>query len=284
MSSQDDTVQRFLFDKLAMRGAIVHLDESYQTIMRQHAYPKSVAKLLGEALLSAVLLCNTIKFEGQLTIQFQSDGLISLLVAKCNHKGLIRAMSQWDHAALSDELEYALGDGQLVITIERDDAVKPYQSIVPFNRKSIAGALENYFEQSEQLPTQFVFAVDKGRAAGMMLQRMPDENFEQDNWDKAAMIMQTVTTEELFGLENEKLIHRLYHEEDIRLFDVSPVEFYCNCSVERMANAIRACGKDEIEQILAEKQEVAVCCEYCNHEYKFSKDDIHGILNPTASS
>lgn len=280
---QHDTIQRFLFEDHGVRGEIAHLNESYLTIMRQHAYPLVVQGLLGQALMAAVLMMNTIKIKGQLTLQFQSDGPIRMLVAKCDSNNHIRGLAQFDPGAISEELEYAMADGHLVVTIERDDVVKPYQSIVPLKRRTITEALADYFAQSEQLPTQFLIAVEDDHVAGMMLQAVPERQLDDEEkqafWQHASMLAQTLTPDELFTLDNEVILHRLYHQEKVRLYDLQPIEFRCRCSIERMENAIKTLGKDEALEEIEGKQEIIVTCEYCNHEFAFDRDHVMRLFS-----
>ena len=177
-----DTTRRFLFEHEPIRGQMAVLNQSYQTIMQQHGYPKSVARFLGEALVCSMLLIGVVKLKGQITIQFQSDGAIKMLVAKCNHLGHIRGLAQWRPDALQQDLNHALGQGELVVTMLRDDALEPYQSIVPLMNQSISRALEHYFMQSEQLPTRILLSVDDNQASGLLLQQMPDQTDDNNAW------------------------------------------------------------------------------------------------------
>lgn len=282
MNNQPDSAQRFLFITHNVRGEIVRLDESFQTIMRQHAYPKVVQKLLGETLLAAVLISDMIKYKGQLTIQFQSDGPIKLLVAKCDHHLYIRGLAQWEQDALSEELKTALGDGELVMTIERDDLVQPYQSIVPVKRRTVGKALEQYFLQSEQLATKFLLLVTQNQAVGILLQKMPTKSLEEQNnhfWQQVTHSLEVIHAEEVIAYDNAVLLKRLHPNENIQMFTEKSVAFRCRCTIERMEDAVKTFGKEEAEKILAEKHNLVVTCEYCNNEYNFNRDEVKQIFS-----
>ena len=274
--SDTDTLQRFVFEHADIRGEIVHLSASYQAIMQQHQYPPIIQRLLGEALLAVALLSASIKFKGQLTLQFSGDAPIKLLVAKCDDEMHIRGLAQFDENALPADLEYAFYNGRLVVTIEQDDKVMPYQSIIPLNGRSITSGLELYFAQSEQIPTRIWLTTDHGVAAGMLLQLLPGLDSEERErfWEHAVKIGETITDIELKQLDNLTILHRLYHEEDLRLFDPSPVIFRCHCSRDKMLQAVRLLGETEANDILKHNKEIVVNCEYCNREYAFDKVDI----------
>lgn len=277
----NDTIQRFIFDKADIRGEIVHLHASYRAIMEQHAYPPIIQQILGQCLVAATLLTSIIKFKGELTLQFQGDGPVKLLVAKCTDDFNLRGLCQWSEDLLaSDNHENLLGDGKLIVTVQGHTLPKPYQSIIPLNNHSIAKSLEDYFAQSEQLSTRIWLAVDEFNAAGMLLQLLPEKtHFDREIfWEHAVKLGETITDEELLTLSNPIILHRLYHLEDLRLFDPDNVKFNCSCNLTKMENAVRTLGQTESEEILQEKQVIVITCEYCNHEFQFDKVDVAKIF------
>lgn len=275
-----DTLQRFVFEHADIRGEIVHLSASYQAIMKQHLYPPIIQELLGEALLAVTLLTASIKFKGQLTLQFYGEEPITLLVAKSDHEFHIRGLAQFDEEALSSELDRAFREGKLIVTIEPDDKVAPYQSIIPLNGQSITNALEFYFAQSEQIPTRLWLATGQGVAAGMLLQLLPGKPSEERErfWEHAVKIGETITNVELQQLNNETILHRLYHEEDLRLFDPTPVIFRCQCTLDRMQQAVRLLGEVDAMDMVRHNKEILVTCEYCNREFSFDAVDVASIF------
>lgn len=277
-----DTITRFIFEKADIRGEIAHLDETYQKLLSFHHYPPLLKQLLGEALLAAVLMTATIKFKGQLTLQLQTNQVIKLLLVKCSHDFKVRALIQFDKDESSEKMAHALQEGKLVITIEPDDKVRPYQSIVPLQGNSLAQALEYYFAQSEQLTTKFNFAVSDGKASGMLLQLLPEHKKSEQReefWQYATKIGDTLSNDELQTLDNETILYRLYHETNLRLFESATVAFYCPCSKERMARAIQTLGEEEAKSMLKQQQTINVHCEFCLQNYAFDKVDIEWLFH-----
>lgn len=277
-----DSLQRFIFEDADIRGEITHLNQSFNTIMQQHNYPQPVQLLLGEALSTAVLLCATLKFKGQLTLQFQSDGIIKMLVAKCNDLFEIRGLAQFDIEALAKDMSSTelLGEGQLVVTIQSDERPEPYQSIIPLEKQGIARSVELYFAQSEQLATKLWLAVSPDHAVGMLLQLLPERSSREREhfWEYAVKLGETIKNNELLELDNLTILRRLYHEEDIRLFEPHTIQFKCNCNRSKMANAVRLLGKTDAEELLSDKQYINVTCEFCNSHYNFDKVDVAEIF------
>lgn len=278
--SEHDTLQRFIFEHAEIRGEIAHLGPSFQRIMQQHDYPKAIHQLLAEMLLSTVLMASMIKFEGQLTAQLVTPGAVKVLVAKCDHNYNVRAYAKFDQTQITPAAPTpSLNDGKLVITIEHANQ-KPYQSMVKIRDNSIQRSLEHYFSQSEQISTKLWLAVDDHRAAGMLLQLLPQPSCSQREqfWEYATVLGETLTPSELLTLDNKTLLHRLYHEQDVRLFEPSTVQFKCSCSVDKMGQALRMLGIEEAKRLLNEQPRIEVRCEYCNHHYQFDSIDVETLF------
>lgn len=281
---KEDSIQRFFFEHEDVRGQVVHLHDAYQTIMTQHAYPAHIRKILGESLLAAVMMANTIKFKGDLTIQFQSKGPLKTIVAKCTHDNHIRGFVDWDHSASAEAISQNLGQGQLVVTIMQAGQ-KPYQSIVPLENHTVTEALEFYFAQTEQLSTRIWCAVTEDSASGMMLQIIPQSSGPSSPekrelfWEHATKLGETITSEELLTLENQTILHRLFHEEDVRLFEANAIAFQCSCDLDRMKNAIRMLGEADAMALLSTHKEISIACEYCNAQYAFNQAEVQAIFH-----
>lgn len=276
--SSADLLQRFSFDDTVIRGEIAHLNATYQEVLDRHQYPDVVARPLGELMAATALLSTTLKFKGRLTLQVRLPGNVSLLQSETDEQGRLRAIARYDTEQASDEL--TLADGQLVITLEPEQGQR-YQGIVAIDGGNIAQALENYFEQSEQLPTRFWLASDASCAAGFMLQRMPETTTAQHNpedWNRIHHLATTLKNDELLLLDNETLLHRLYHEEEIRIYPASKLDFYCTCSRPRLANALRQLGEAELRTILEESGHIEINCDFCQQQYLFHTADVDDLF------
>jgi molecular chaperone Hsp33 len=176
------------------------------------------------------------------------------------------------------------------VTLETDDGAQRYQGIVPISGARLADSLQIYFENSEQLPTRLWLYADGHGASGMLLQRLPgsaartDAAAVDDAWRRVQLIGDTLTSQELRTLTDAQILHRLFNEDDLRLFEPSPVYFRCRCSRERVAGMLQGLGEDETRAILAERGEVEVRCDFCNRAYVFDAVDVERIFNPGASS
>lgn len=274
-----DSLQRFLFEHAAIRGEIVHLDATWRAVLERRNYPPALRVILGESMAAAALMSATVKFAGRLVMQIQGPGPIKLLVVECTSNHTMRAMAKWTDEIPSGPLAAMVGDGRLAITLDPTEGRERYQGIVSFVGNSIADSLQNYFSHSEQLPTRLWLTADSSQAAGMLLQRLPsDKRLDPDAWVRAVHLGSTITRNELLTLSARRIIHRLYHEEDIRLFDSIPLGFRCYCSRDGVSDALRMLGSDEIESILEQEESITVNCEFCNQQYKFDCVDAKHIL------
>ncbi|EXF44374.1 Hsp33-like chaperonin [Pseudomonas sp. BAY1663] len=276
-----DQTQRFLFDDSDVRGEIATLEESYQHVLAKHDYPEPVAQLLGELLAAAALLVGTLKFDGLLILQARSSGAVPLLMVECSSEREVRGIARYhaEQIAPGASLAELMPEGMLAITIDPANGQR-YQGIVGLEGVNLAACLTDYFAASEQLPTRFWLNADSRRACGLLLQQLPADRIkdveERDaSWEHLRTLADTLTAEELLGLDSETLLHRLYHQEQLRLFDARPIQFRCSCSRERSARALVSLGRHDAEQLVAEQGgTVSIDCQFCNQKYTYDAADI----------
>ena len=274
-----DSLQRFIFEHAPIRGEIVHLDATWQAVLDRRDYPAPVRDILGEMMAAAALLTATLKFDGRLIMQVQGQGPVSLLMVECTSRRTLRAIAQWNGEVPEAPLSDLVGDGRLAVTIDPTKGKERYQAVVELEGLSVAEAFENYFARSEQLDTRLWLAADPNQAAGMLLQKLPESPLtDEDAWNRAVHLGSTLTRQELLALPVRDILHRLYHEEDIRLFSRVPVSFRCSCSRERVESVLRMLGLDEIHGILAEQGSVRVDCEFCGNRYTFDRIDAEQLF------
>lgn len=273
-----DYLQRFSFDGTDVRGEITHLNESYQEVIRRHKYPQLVATHLGELMAATAILSATLKFAGRITLQARLEGNIRLLQAETNEKGQLRAIARYDET--TDNHELIFENGQLIITLEPEQGQR-YQGITAISGGNIAAALEEYFAQSEQLPSLFWLTADGKNAAGLMIQKIPtpaEEIADEDAWDRIHQLSATVKDEELLGLPADVLLHRLFHEENTRVFPSTELGFYCSCSKPRIATALTQLGYDELNALLEEQKRISINCEFCQQHYSFDRKEVESLF------
>ncbi|SIQ82729.1 Hsp33 family molecular chaperone HslO [Marinobacterium stanieri] len=278
--SNPDQIQRILFEQIDVRGVVAGLDASYQEVLARHDYPPVLQRLLGEMLAAVSLLSITLKFEGRLLLQAQGEGNVSLLMAECNHHQHLRAIARYegevDESLAFNEL---LKKGRIALTIEPEQGQR-YQGVVPLEEATLAGCLQAYFEQSEQLGTSIQLTADGNRAAGLMLQVLPAEETGDEDWSRVSMLASTLSDDELLNLDNEALLFRLFHEETCRLYEPQPLVFQCDCSRERSAEALKFMTEDELLDILEEQNGlIDVGCQFCNQQYHFDETDIRALFS-----
>ncbi|ORU91538.1 MAG: molecular chaperone Hsp33 [Cycloclasticus sp. symbiont of Bathymodiolus heckerae] len=279
MTTQNkDQLFRFLFEELGVRGEIISLDKSWKTALSIHSYPPVVAEQLGQALAASLLLSATLKFDGSLILQIQSDGPIRMLVAQSSNQQSVRGLAHWNGDIRHGNLPSLFGEGRLVLTIKPDNG-KAYQGIVSLEGESLADAIESYFSQSEQLKTRLWFAVDGDRAVGLLLQELPAQDDEQSGWQHVETLADTITQKELLSLSSEDVIYRLFHEESVRLYDPQPVEFKCDCSREKVETSLLTLGRNELTDLLKERGIIEADCDFCNQQYRFNTADIEEVFN-----
>ncbi|PPD48941.1 MAG: Hsp33 family molecular chaperone HslO [Methylotenera sp.] len=290
MNKLPDTLQRFVFENTPIRGNLVNLTSTLQLALNKQHLPAGLKRALGELMAASALLTATLKMSGSLVLQIQSKGALKLLVVECNCEFGIRATAKWK-GEVSDEqnLFDLIAHGQFMITLDPKDGRQAYQGIVPLEGDSISTILENYMLRSEQIDTRIWLHCDGNSAAGMLLQKLPEtmnqitqtedlSSQDLDAWNRIGHLAGTITDDELLNLPTEILLKRLFHEEDVRLFEASNTKFYCSCSRESVSGMLRMLGNEEITSIIEEQGKIEVNCDFCNAHYSFDKVDATQLM------
>ncbi len=276
----NDSRQRFIFEDAPVRGEIVRLNATWQAVLERHPYPRQLQTLLGELMAATALLSATIKFNGSLIVQLQGEGPLHLVVVECTSDNTMRATAKWQGELISGSFTELLGGkGRFVITIVPEEGKQNYQGTVELSGNSIAEVLEHYMMRSEQLDTRFWLIADSQHAVGLLLQKLPSATLEDtDDWERIRLLTATVEPHELLNVPTETLLHRLYSQEDVRLFEARPISFRCSCSRERVVAMLRMLGHAEVKTILQERDKVEVHCEFCNRNYQFDSVDAEQVF------
>lgn len=284
-----DTLRKFMFEHSAVRGELVELPQTWQQVQMRRSYPAPVRNVLGEMMAAAALLSANLKFNGAIVMQIHGDGPLKLLVVECDSQLRMRATAKLapdasvaENASLQ-ELVNQNGQGRFVITLDPKDKLpgqQPYQGIVPLDGDSVSVILENYMLRSEQLDTKLWLAADDKVARGLLLQKLPQEGGigitvadDGETWNRTVALASTVQEEELLTTDIDTLLHRLFWEETIRMFEPMQPAFECSCNREKVGNMLKMLGQEEVDSALAELGQLTINCDFCGQEYTFDKVD-----------
>ncbi|NYT59709.1 Hsp33 family molecular chaperone HslO [Alcaligenaceae bacterium] len=285
-----DELKKYLLSDHSTRIQAVRLNQAWKTGLAHQHYPACIQTLLGELVAASILLTSNIKFDGALVLQLQGDGPIALIVVECTTDLSIRATVsvREGHDIPADGTLQSLlntnGTGRFVVTLDpgsKNNDLKPYQGIIPLEGDSVAHVLERYMRDSEQLDTRLWLASDAEHVAGLLLQRLPAHGGHEsttpeqqaETWTRAGHLASTLKHEELLTLDIDTLIKRLFWEEELLTFEPQSVRWYCPCTRERVAGMLQALGREEVEDILSERQEIDILCNFCGKPYQFDAVD-----------
>jgi molecular chaperone Hsp33 len=283
---ESDSVVRFLFENCAVRGVWVRLQESCSSMLALKEMSQASKVLLGESLAASVLLSCTIKMQGRVAIQARGDGALKLLVAESTQDAGVRGVIDMDPGVdplAVPSLQQLIGSGYLSVTLLPEDG-ESYQGIVPLQGARLQDCLADYFALSEQLPTALWLASDGKCASGLLLQAMPSGDGNDVSWQHLHVLASTLKNDELLSLPCEVLLHRLFHQETVRVFKPEPIRFQCTCSEERSHNALAILGRDELYKLFAEQPEVVVDCQFCGAQYRYTAKDMVDVLGEMSPS
>ena len=276
-SDAPDTLTRFLLPAAGVRGVAVRLDATWDAVAGRADYPQAARELLGEAAAAAVLFTGHTKVDGRLSIQIRGERGLRTLFAECTAAGTVRGIVQLTEGQDAPRDLRDLRDALLAITIENPglDPREPqrYQSLVGLDASRLAEAFEDYFRQSEQLPTRLLLAADGGLTGGLMLQKLPGDEGDDDGWNRVGALFDTLAEAELLATPVPVLLHRLFHEESPQVLTERPVRFGCSCSHERVASMLQSLVEEEATAALADGV-AEVRCEFCGQRYRFTPAEI----------
>ncbi|MBV1704796.1 MAG: Hsp33 family molecular chaperone [Hyphomicrobiales bacterium] len=293
----DDALLPFAVEPLDVRGRLVRLGPAIDAILRRHAYPAPVARLLAEAAALAALLGSSLKGGARFQLQARGDGAVSMLVVDYDAPASLRAYARFEAERLSTATEGAapLGHGHLAFTIEPGGGLARYQGIVDLDEGGLEGAAHRYFERSEQIPSLVRLAAGEvvthegtsWRAGGLLTQFLPKSELrarvadldpgdapagaarhaiaEDEAWSEAKALAGTVEDHELLdpSLSGERLLFRLFHERGVRVFAHETLRDACRCSDGRVVALLRGFPPADRAAMVGDDGMISVTCEFC---------------------
>ena len=279
----DDNITPFVFDSLPVRGALVRLSRSWRRMLRDHDYSPLVRETLGHAAAATGLIAHSLKFDGAVTLQIQGSAGLRMLVMQCTSELELRGMASADDSGAVKSFGDLVRGAHCAITVDAGE--RPYQGIVEMERSSLADSLENYFARSVQVPSHVSLVSDESLSGGLLLQQMPGQTgLDEDDWNRLGYMGATLQTADFASVDGLALIGRLFPEDDVRVFEPRPVVFRCRCSRRRTEEILRMLGEAETREVLAERGQVVVTCEYCGHRRSFDAIDISRVFTANAVS
>ncbi len=295
----------------AVRGRFVRLGPVLDDILDRHAYPEPVGRLLAEMLTLASAMAAALKYDGIFTLQTKSDGAISLMVADVTANGEVRGYAQYDSArlvaaesAVGPTVPRLLGKGHFAFTVDQGPHTERYQGVVDLRGDHFSDCVHHYFRQSEQIDVWIKLAAGRDeaerlgsaaaplRAAAMMLQRIPGDDgrgetqqASEAEWAHAVALASTLRDAEMLdpALTPPKLLHRLFHEHGVRVYEPRPVRRGCRCSRQRVAGVLQMLPDAELREMIVDGS-AEVVCEFCAASFQFSATELEQLRRESAAS
>jgi molecular chaperone Hsp33 len=306
-------LHRFLFDGLPVRGALVRLSSCWREALAcradSGAFPSPVRALLGEMTAAGMLMQSNLKFDGALVMQLHGDGPLKLAVAEVRSDFRFRATAQViepiaEQASLQ-QMVNVTGAGRCAIMLDASDrplGTLPYQGVVPLYGDqgepltALSEVIEHYMLQSEQLDTRLLLAANDDVAAGILVQRMPvisvdkfddyDSEAEigcNEDFNRIAHLTATLRRDELLTLDVDSIMRRLFWQENVSRFVAETARFACSCDATRVRQMLIGLGRDELDDIIAERQFIEVGCDFCGRQYRYVAADVAEMFENTAA-
>lgn len=271
-----DSIIGFSFESLPVRGALIHMGRSWRRMQRDHEYSPLVAETLGHAAAATGLVAQSLKFDGTITLQLQGSGVMQMLVMQCTSDFDMRGMAiVEDGGEAADFKELAKG-AHCAITVDAGE--RPYQGIVAIDGDTLASSLEHYFERSVQVPSHVALVANNEIAGGLLLQQMPGQPIDEDDWNRLHFLAETLSIADFEGDAGLELIGKLFAEDDVRVYEPKPVDFRCRCSSQKVEDVLKMLGEDEARAALEELGSIEIVCEYCGHKRGYDAIDVSRLF------
>lgn len=271
-----DSIIPFAFETLPVRGALIHMGRAWRRMQRDHDYSPLLVETLGHAAAATGLIAQSLKFDGAITLQIQGSGALRMLVMQCtsNHEMRGMAVMQEGSAALnfSDLAEGA----RCAITVDAGD--RPYQGIVAMDGRSLSASLEHYFQRSVQVPSHIALTANDNVAGGILLQQMPGQSIDPDDWNRLHFLVATLSAADFDGVAGLELLGKLFAEDDVRAYEARPVRFRCRCSARKAEDVLKMIGEHEARAALEEQGNIEIVCEYCGRRRTFDAVDVERVF------
>lgn len=280
-----DAVIPFVFESLPVRGALVQLENTWQRMQRDRDYPDPVAEVLGYSAAATALIAQSLKFDGTITFQINSDGPLNMLVMQSTDDLDLRGMASAQDVAGDMEFSDLVAGARCAVTVESGAMERAYQGIVEISPDSLAASLENYFAQSVQVPSHLHLEGDDVKCGGILLQQMPEESPTlEDDWRRLGYLAKTLRAEDLADGASHELLHRIFAEDDVRAFRPRGARFRCRCSRQKVEEVLRLLGEKETRSACETHGRVEVTCEYCGRVRIFDAVDVARVFAEQALS
>ena len=246
-------------------------------MLRDHDYDALVMETLGHAAAATGLIAQSLKFDGAITLQIQSTSALQMLVMQCTSNLDVRGMAVVDAEKAATNFAELTTGAHCAVTV--DNGERPYQGIVEMNSESLAASLEHYFARSVQVPSHIMLLADDDFAAGILLQQVPGQTIDEDDWNRLHYLIETLTPRDFDGDAGLKLIGKLFAEDDVRVYEPRPVNFCCRCSAQKVEDVLKMLGEKEAREALAEQGGIEIICEYCGHRRHFDAVDVERLFS-----
>ncbi len=247
---------------------------------------------LGRALMAASMMgCQLKEEKGAVTLTVKGGGPLGTVMAVSDREGNVRGYVGDGSVELPlkapGKLDVGAGVGRDgTLTVIKDIGLKePYVGTVPLVSGEIAEDVTSYFAVSEQVPTACALGVLVGtdrsvaQAGGYLIQLLPGATEEEiDRVEAGVARLGAVTAALERGLDGEGLLREALDGFQLRVLERAPVEYRCYCSRTRMEKALISLGAKDLREIIQERGEAELTCQFCDKSYHFTKEELEGLL------
>jgi molecular chaperone Hsp33 len=274
-----------------VRAYAVRTTETVSEAQKRHQTWPTASAALGRAMTAGVMLGSMLKGDAKLTIKVEGGGPIGVILVDSNSNGEVRGYvtNPQTHFELNNKgkLDVARAVGtEGTLTIVKDLGLKDHFSgQVPIVSGELGEDFTYYLVTSEQVPSSVGVGVLVNpdntilASGGFVIQLLPGTNDEtitkiEERLSKIEPISKMIQR----GLTPEEILEEVLGEGNVKILEKQPVAFKCQCSKERIENAIVSLGAEEIQSMIDEDGQAEAQCHFCNEIYMLTKEDLEELL------
>lgn len=279
-----------------VRAYAVKTTHTIREASRRHQTLATAADALGRSMTASVMMGAMLKGDEKYSIKLEGGGPIGTILIDANAYGDVRgyvsnpkidlALNEHGH----QDVKAAVGMNGL-LTVTKDIGMQqPHIGYVPLESGEIGEDFNVYITNSEQVQSSLGVSVLVNAddhtvlaAGGFMIQLLPNTEAEVIQALEARLAeLPSIASMLSDGMTPEQMLRVMLGEQNVRVFEQMPVKFQCECSRERISNAITSLGNEEIQDMIDTDGQAEANCHFCNETYHFTKENLEQLLKETA--
>ncbi|MCF6764259.1 Hsp33 family molecular chaperone HslO [Thiotrichales bacterium 19S3-7] len=264
-----DIYQRFILEKLSIRGAYIEISNVYEKLLSIKNYNKSQQDILTQAFINSIFLCQNKLIHGRALLQYKNTHTDDLIIAQATSTGYVRAMLKSNNEVIN------LSSGQLSVFYQPDDVAQHQQSLIELRDNDLFKSIQDYFSLSEQTDTSLWYFKNSSKIIGIYLQKIP---FFEEDYQVARALLNGLNREDVLVENCHTTLIDCFDKYHLSFHDTVELNYGCENSTNRFKNALATLDKEDLSHFVKNHETVDITCDFCEKTCSFSQEEVLEIL------